>query len=130
MKSKGFSLIELMIAVAIVGILASIALPAYSEYIQKARASEAVNVLASESVTMEQDYQDTGAFSCEQNSWSTEHFSFRCSILEDGDSFSIVATGTGAMSDYSYSIDAIGNRVTISHPKKTGNCWLISGSEC
>ncbi len=43
--NKGFTLIELMIVVAIVGVLAAVALPTYSDYVMKSREAEGINVL-------------------------------------------------------------------------------------
>ena len=55
---KGFTLIELMIVVAIIGILAAIAIPAYSDYTRKARFTEVVNATAPFKTAVEECAQD------------------------------------------------------------------------
>ena len=57
-RTAGFTLLEVMIAVAIVAILAAIALPSYTEYIKRARVVDATQALSSMRVKMEQHFQD------------------------------------------------------------------------
>lgn len=60
-NQKGFTLIELMIVVAIIGILAAIALPAYQNYVKKARFSELLNASAAAKTAVEVCYQTSAA---------------------------------------------------------------------
>ncbi len=61
-KQKGFTLIELMIVVAIIGILAAIAIPAYQDYTIRAQVSEGLNLTGACKVAVTEFYQDSGAF--------------------------------------------------------------------
>ena len=56
-KQKGFTLIELMIVVAIVGILAAIAIPAYQDYTIRARVTEGLSMASAAKVTVSENMQ-------------------------------------------------------------------------
>ena len=61
-KQQGFTLIELMIVVAIIGILAAIAIPSYQDYTARAQVSEAVSLSAGLKTPLAEYYQTKGAF--------------------------------------------------------------------
>lgn len=61
-NNAGFTLIELMIVIAILGILIAIALPAYQDYTVRAKMSEALSLVTKEKLAVAEHYMSTGAF--------------------------------------------------------------------
>jgi len=59
-KQQGFTLIELMIVVAIIGILAAIAIPAYQDYTIRAQVSEGLNLVGGAKAAVTEFFQDRG----------------------------------------------------------------------
>jgi type IV pilus assembly protein PilE len=117
-RHKGFTLIELMVVVAVVGILAGIGVPAYIDYLKRGKVVEATSNLSDMRVKLEQFFQDnrTYAGACAAGSASAvpaapsvKYFTFACSNL-GATTYTVTATGGIASADQSmagfqYTID-------------------------
>lgn len=139
-KMRGFTLIELMVAVAIVGVLAAIAYPSYTEYVRRGKIVEALGELATLRVRLEQHYQDnrhygSSASACGVSMPAQPSFTFSCSWGPGATSQSFVATATGlaaaGMDGYVFTVDD-GNaqRTTqFEGATVTATCWLKKRGE-
>ncbi len=121
---------------AIVAIIAGVAVPSYSSYMQRSRVPAGLDALTAYATRMEQRYQDLGSYAdgtaCGVTLPSASNYSLSCVVANNGRSFSATATGTGSLDGYVYTLDSSGTRRTTAHPKgaPTGNCWSIKGSTC
>ena len=61
-KQSGFTLIELMVVVAIVGVLSAIAIPQYQNYVARAQVAEGFSLLASGKMAVSEYYNENGSF--------------------------------------------------------------------
>lgn len=151
-SSAGFTLVELMIVVAIIGILASIAYPSYQNYVRRGVVQEAFGALSDYRVKMEQYYQDyrgygaAGGVICANGtgapSWNTfapagaKYFTFSCALgsATDNQTYTLTATGSSGV--------GVGNVFTLTSGNIKGTtkfmnqtvsgkaCWLARGDEC
>ena len=138
MRHSGFTLIEVMITVAIVAILAALALPSYSDYIRRGRLTEALSAMSSQRVKMEQYFQDNRSYfgACQANTVApkpadTANFTYTCvpsAAATVPSTYLITATGIGSMSGFIYTMNEANVRATTGvAPGWSGagsNCWV------
>lgn len=132
---QGFTLIEVMVTVALVAILAALALPSFSEYVARSRLPDAFDGLASYRMRMEQAYQDNGNYginACSVAPPATEYFDFNCQLEAGGQDFTATATGKGAMQGYAFAINAANVRETVAFPGGATpfQCWASKKGGC
>ena len=116
---NGFTLIELMIAVAIVGILAAIALPSYQQYVTKSRRTEAIAALHAIIVGLEKYYFNNHSYTTDLKQLPIQGANFKT----DGAN---VITGSGA-----YRLEvSVDNGVFAAVAKTLSNGPQAGDSEC
>ena len=131
---RGFTLIELMITVAIVAILAAVALPNYSDHVRRGKISDAVAGLSDQRLKMEQYFQDQRTYvgSCAAGTVapppvSPPNFTIACGP-RTATTYTVTATGIGSMAGFTYSIDQAGAKSTTALPSGwtvNSTCWVL-----
>jgi type IV pilus assembly protein PilE len=143
-KPGGFTLIEVMIAVAIVGILTMVAYPSYRDHLMRGHLAEASNGLATIRAQMERHYQDNrsyatvGSFTtpCAAAASTRTFGSFvvACSGTPTATAFTLEAVGSGPASGFTYTVTEQDVRATTAAPSGYNTCankWLLKkGATC
>jgi len=122
---KGFTLIELMIVVAIIGILAAVALPAYQDYTKRAKLSEVILAASGCRTTISERYQTAlplptaGSWGCESSTATSKYVA----VIQTND------TGVVSVQVSTAINDALINNTWISlAPSSPGGGTLAAGS--
>lgn len=138
-SETGFSLVELMVVVAIAAIIAAFALPSYRDHMLRSYLPEATSGLQLAALRLEQYYQDHRSYRngnvCGVTLPTSQRFTFSCASPDDGQSFVLSAIGTAAMAGFTLTIDQQGLTRTTALPDGWGTapleCWIAKrGATC
>ncbi len=122
MSTKGFSLLEVMVVVAIVGIIAAIAIPSYNGYMTRTRRAEAVQTLETVALYQEKHLAERGVYGTIaqlganvglRNPNADADRNYAIAVVLGAGSTSYVATATGMnrqAGDVAFALDSNGNR--------------------
>ncbi len=143
-RQRGFTLVEVLITVAVVAILAAVALPSYTDYVTRSKIVEVVSGLTDMRTRLEQYYLDLRQYpgSCIAPASGaapagkiylpagSKYFTFTCALTAT--TYTVTATGNAAqgMAGFVYTVDQSNNRRTTSLPSgwsgagASSTCWV------
>jgi len=127
---QGFTLIEVLITVAIVGILLAVAVPAYSDYVTRGRLTEAFAALGGAQPAAEQFWANNRTYVGFDGSANfpvaTANFTYALGNATTS-TYTITATGRSKAAGFAYTINESGVRTTTTSPTGWGTsttCWV------
>ena len=125
--ANGFTLIEMMVTVALVGILTAVALPQYRDYVTRARLSDAFTALATVQPAAEQYWSNERTFvGFNRLPDNTANFTYALTSATVP-AYKVTATGIGKAAGFVYTVDQSGARATTAAPTGWGTsttCWV------
>ena len=129
-KPRGFTLIELMIAVAVVGILAAIALPSYNQYVMRGKLTEAYSNLLAMRAQTEQWFQDNRMYSgmpC--STTNARYFAYTCPV-QTTTTYTIQAAGMPGsdVDGIVFTIDQSSAKTTVVTGAAAAKGWVGNAS--
>ena len=140
-RSRGFTLVEPLVVIAVIGILSAIAVPQYSDYVIRSKIAEATATLSEHRVRMEQFFQDnrTYAGACTAGTVAPtptgRYFTYACSNLA-ATTYTVTATGVASqgMNGFVFTINQANTRATTGVPTGWATntaCWVTKkGGVC
>jgi type IV pilus assembly protein PilE len=131
-REAGFTLIEILIAIVIVGILSAVAIPSYSNYVLRGRLTEAFTTLSAMQPAAEEFWSNNRTYVGLPTPNATANFTYTAATTVSG--YTIKATGSGSTVDFVYTIDQNGSRATTGVPAgwtSSTSCWVDrKGGKC
>ena len=140
-RSNGFTLVELLIVVAVIGVLAAIAYPSYTSYVIRGKLAEATSALSDGRIKMEQYFQDNRTYVGGPAPAATSNFTFAAANgVPPASTYTLTATGIGDVSGFVYTINQNNAKQTTAAPAgwaaagmpgTPASCWITKkGGQC